>query len=57
MEDAAVSQVCWMLGVPVIIVRGISDNPVLAIDYSQENVNRAAKKAAEFVIDIIQSLN
>ena len=34
-----------------------SDNPVLAINYSQENVKRVAKKAAEFVIGVVQSLN
>lgn len=56
MEDAAVAQVCWVFNKPVIIVRGISDNPFLDIDYTQENVKIAAKAAKNITIKIIELL-
>jgi adenosylhomocysteine nucleosidase len=56
MEDAAVAQVCWIFNKPIIVVRGVSDNQFLNIEYNQENVKVAAKAAKDVTIKLIQLL-
>ena len=56
MEDAAVAQVCWMFDTPMLVVRGISDNQFLNIEYNQDNVAIAAQSAAHVTMKIIEDL-
>ena len=55
MEGAAVAHICTMYGIPMIEVRGIS-NIVGDRDMKKWNINKAASKCNEAVIELIKRL-
>ena len=56
MEDVGVAHVCWMYGVPMISIRGISNNILLRTPFTEETAAAASNAAAHVVGDLLEGL-
>ena len=57
MESAAVAQVCWFFGIPLLVIRSLSDNADEAVEgaYTQ-NAARTAVYATDVVLRVLEAL-
>ncbi len=56
MEDVGVAHVCWMYGVPMISIRGISNNVWLRTPFTEETAVIASNAAAQVVSNLLEQL-
>ena len=56
MEDIGVAHASWLYSIPMISIRGISDNIYLKREYSRKKAAKAAKLAAIVTIKLIKHL-